>query len=538
MKGKKWLPPVITVIIWLGMFYWQLPALNFHSNDFWAFLVMALGVGIVINLWSIVERLLRREDMQGEEPRLKRLKRLLLIPAAFALFYGIGTLLSSPIIRSKAYYELLNVETGDFKEDVKEVDYTQIPILDRDSSERLAEREMGSMVDMVSQYEVSTAYNTQINYRTKPVRVIPLQYGDVIKWITNRGRGIPAYIRIDMTTQDVELVKLEEGMKYSPAEHFGRKIQRYLRFRYPTAMFRGYNFEIDDNGTPYWICPIEQKTIGLFGGTDIKAVVLVNAITGEDIYYDVSEVPQWIDEVYDAELLIEQYDYYGTLKNGFLNSVLGQRDCLQTTEGYNYIALEDDVWVYTGVTSVTGDQSNVGFVLMNQRTKQTKYYLISGAKEISAMSSAEGQVQHLGYKATFPLLLNIDGEPTYFLALKDGAGLVKKYAMVNIQKYQIVATGDSVAECEKTYVDLMRGSGIDTVSTEQTKTAAGSIAFIKDIVSDGNTFYYVMLEGKEDLFEIEAKNHLNILQKQIGDEITLEYISDSQKEVCQVINVK
>ncbi len=538
MKGKKWLPPVITVIIWLGMFYWQLPALNFHSNDFWAFLVMALGVGIVINLWSIVERLLRREDMQGEELRLKRLKRLLLIPAAFALFYGIGTLLSSPIIRSKAYYELLNVETGDFKEDVKEVDYTQIPILDRDSSERLAEREMGSMVDMVSQYEVSTAYNTQINYRTKPVRVIPLQYGDVIKWITNRGRGIPAYIRIDMTTQDVELVKLEEGMKYSPAEHFGRKIQRYLRFRYPTAMFRGYNFEIDDNGTPYWICPIEQKTIGLFGGTDIKAVVLVNAITGEDIYYDVSEVPQWIDEVYDAELLIEQYDYYGTLKNGFLNSVLGQRDCLQTTEGYNYIALEDDVWVYTGVTSVTGDQSNVGFVLMNQRTKQTKYYLISGAKEISAMSSAEGQVQHLGYKATFPLLLNIDGEPTYFLALKDGAGLVKKYAMVNIQKYQIVATGDSVAECEKTYVDLMRGSGIDTVSTEQTKTAAGSIAFIKDIVSDGNTFYYVMLEGKEDLFEIEAKNHLNILQKQIGDEITLEYISDSQKEVCQVINVK
>ncbi len=538
MKGKKWLPPVITVIIWLGMFYWQLPALNFHSNDFWAFLVMALGVGIVINLWSIVERLLHREDMQGEELRLKRLKRLLLIPAAFALFYGIGTLLSSPIIRSKAYYELLNVETGDFKEDVKEVDYTQIPILDRDSSERLAEREMGSMVDMVSQYEVSTAYNTQINYRTKPVRVIPLQYGDVIKWITNRGRGIPAYIRIDMTTQDVELVKLEEGMKYSPAEHFGRKIQRYLRFRYPTAMFRGYNFEIDDNGTPYWICPIEQKTIGLFGGTDIKAVVLVNAITGEDIYYDVSEVPQWIDEVYDAELLIEQYDYYGTLKNGFLNSVLGQRDCLQTTEGYNYIALEDDVWVYTGVTSVTGDQSNVGFVLMNQRTKQTKYYLISGAKEISAMSSAEGQVQHLGYKATFPLLLNIDGEPTYFLALKDGAGLVKKYAMVNIQKYQIVATGDSVAECEKTYVDLMRGSGIDTVSTEQTKTAAGSIAFIKDIVSDGNTFYYVMLEGKEDLFEIEAKNHLNILQKQIGDEITLEYIPDSQKEVCQVINVK
>lgn len=538
MKGKKWLPPIITLVVWFGMFYWQLPALNFHSNDFWVFLVIAAGVGIVINLWSIVEKLLSREDIQGQEKKLKLFKRFLLIPAAFALFYCIGSLLSSPIIRSKAYYELLKVETSNFKEDVKEVDYTQIPILDKDSAERLAEREMGSMVDMVSQYEVSVAYNTQINYQTKPVRVIPLEYGDIIKWLTNRGRGIPAYIRIDMTTQDVELVKLQEGMKYSPAEHFGRKLQRYLRFRYPTAMFRGYNFEIDDNGTPYWICPIEQKTIGLFGGTDIKGVVLVNAVTGEDIYYDVADVPQWIDEVYDAGLLIQQYDYYGTLKNGFLNSILGQRDCLQTTEGYNYIALEDDVWVYTGVTSVTGDESNVGFVLMNQRTKETRYYLISGAKEISAMSSAEGQVQHLGYKATFPLLLNIEGEPTYFLALKDGAGLVKKYAMVNIQKYQIVATGDTVAECEKTYVDLMKGSGIDTISTEKTKTITGSITAIKDIVSDGNTLYYIMLDGKEDLFEVEVKSHLNILQKQIGDPITLEYIEDSERNVYLVLAVK
>ena len=538
MKSKKWLPPIITLVVWFGMFYWQLPALNFHSNDFWVFLVIAAGVGIVINLWSIVEKLLSREDIQGQEKKLKLFKRFLLIPAAFALFYCIGSLLSSPIIRSKAYYELLKVETSNFKEDVKEVDYTQIPILDKDSAERLAEREMGSMVDMVSQYEVSVAYNTQLNYQTKPVRVIPLEYGDIIKWLTNRGRGIPAYIRIDMTTQDVELVKLQEGMKYSPAEHFGRKLQRYLRFRYPTAMFRGYNFEIDDNGTPYWICPIEQKTIGLFGGTDIKGVVLVNAVTGEDIYYDVADVPQWIDEVYDAGLLIQQYDYYGTLKNGFLNSILGQRDCLQTTEGYNYIALEDDVWVYTGVTSVTGDESNVGFVLMNQRTKETRYYLISGAKEISAMSSAEGQVQHLGYKATFPLLLNIEGEPTYFLALKDGAGLVKKYAMVNIQKYQIVATGDTVAECEKTYVDLMKGSGIDTISTEKTKTITGSITAIKDIVSDGNTLYYIMLDGKEDLFEVEVKSHLSILQKQIGDPITLEYIEDSERNVYLVLAVK
>ena len=140
-------------------------------------------------------------------------------------------------------------------------------------------------------------------------------------------------------------------------------------------------------------------------------------------------------------MLVNLYNYYGTLKHGFINSILGQKDCLTTTNGYNYLAINDDVWVYTGVTSITSDQSNVGFVLMNQRTMETKYYEIEGAIEDSAMTSAEGKVQNLGYKATFPLLLNIDAEPTYFMALKDASGLVKKYAMVNVHNYQIVATG-------------------------------------------------------------------------------------------------
>ena len=272
---------------------------------------------------------------------------------------------------------------------------------------------------------------------------------------------------------------------------------------------------------------MEQKTIGLFGGTDIKGVILVNAITGEHQYYDVKNVPQWVDKVYDASLLVEQYNYYGTLKNGWLNSVLGQKGCLQSTEGYNYIALDDDVWVYTGVTSIGGDESNVGFVLMNSRTKETNYYQISGAKEISAMASAEGEVQHLGYKATFPILLNIADEPTYFLSLKDAAGLVKKYAMVNIEKYHIVAIGDSVASCEKVYRNLMANNGIDTTPSGGGMFAEGAITMMQDIVSEGNTYYYLMISGREELFEIEAKDHLDILKKHVGDNIKVEYMEAS-----------
>ena len=188
----------------------------------------------------------------------------------------------------------------------------------------------------------------------------------------------------------------------------------------------------DEDGTPYWVCAKKEKTIGLFGGTDNHGAVLVNAITGESEY--LTEPPEWVDHVYSAELIIEQYDYYGQYHNGFWNSIFGQRDVTVTTDGYNYLAEGDDVYLYTGVTSVGGDESNIGFLLSNQRTKETKYYPCAGATEYSAMDSAEGQVQNLRYTATFPLLLNVAEQPTYFMALKDASELVKMYAMVNVNQ--------------------------------------------------------------------------------------------------------
>lgn len=531
MKKSRLIPLVLTILIWAGMYYYYLPPLNIHSNEAWMFFVAAIAIGLILNFWTIFRTLFldRQAEPMERGAKWKTAKRILALPLALCIFYGVGVLLSSPILRASAYHQLLDVQTGDFTEDIHEVNYDQIPILDSASAARLAEREMGNMVDMVSQYEVSPYFN-QINYQGKPVRVTPLQYGDLIKWITNRSTGIPAYITIDMTTQDVDLIKLTDGIKISPFEHFGRNLNRYLRFRYPTAMIRNYNFEINEEGVPYWVCSVEDKTIGLFGGTDIKAAITINAVTGEHTYYPVGDVPSWIDKVYDSELLIEQYDYYGTLKNGFINSIFGQRGCLMSTEGYNYIALDDDVWVYTGVTSIGGDQSNVGFVLINSRTKETKYYQISGAKETSAMSSAEGQVQHLSYVATFPILLNIANEPTYFLSLKDNAGLVKKYAMVNIEKYQIVAIGDTVAECERVYRALMEGNGIETVDPSKAEEISGRITLLRDIVSDGNTYLYLMLEGSDALFEAKASEHLALLKKQTGDSVRLEYVAQTAEK--------
>ena len=530
-KIKKTLIIVIAALILLGIYYYAaLPPLNIHSAEVWVFagILILIIAGIYIR-WKRLNAYEMRES--------KGLKVILGIFAVGVAVYLIGALLSSPIVNAKKYQQLLTVETGEFTKDIEELSFDQIPLLDRDSAALLGNREMGSMVDMVSQFEVDDLYS-QINYQDRPVRVSPLRYASIIKWLTNNSEGIPAYIKIDMATQDTELVKLDQGMKYTTSDHFNRNIYRHLRFRYPTYIFNDLSFEVDEEGTPYWICPVKKYNIGLFGGVTIGRVVLCNAITGETEDYAIEDAPQWIDRAFSADLLVELYDYHGTLKHGFLNSVLGQKDCLATTDGYNYLAIDDDVWVYTGVTSITGDQSNVGFVLMNQRTMETRFYEVEGATEASAMASAEGQVQNLHYTATFPLLLNISGEPTYFIALKDDAGLVKMYAMVNVQKYQIVATGDTVSECEEEYTRLMYQSGIKEVEedTREIQTVTGAVTKIAQAVVEGNSHYYLMIEGSDEIFDVSVADYIDVIRYNVGDHVTIEYKEGEETNTVLSVN--
>ena len=541
--GKRILITIALLLIAFVYYYVTIPAINIHSVGTWWFLIGAIAA---ISILSMVRRIF--EEHQTVEIKKGGInldvkaglvtKAGLCIAAILLVVLAIGALLSSPIINAKKYQKLMDVQERDFARDISQVDYNTIPILDKDSAALLGNRKMGSMVDMVPQFEVSGDYS-QINVNNKPVRVTPLVYASPIKWLTNQSKGIPAYIKIDMATQDTECVKLDQGIKYSKAEYLNRNIYRHLRFRYPTYIFTDQIFfEIDEQGTPFWICPVKKFNVGLFGGETIGRVVICNAVNGECTDYEIQDVPQWVDKVYQAELLMNLYDYSGTLKHGFFNSILGQKDCLKTTNGYNYIALEDDVWVYSGVTSVSGDQSNVGFVLMNQRTMETRFYKIEGATEESAMSSAEGQVQNLGYQATFPLLLNISGEPTYFMALKDDAGLVKMYGMVNIQKYQWVATGDTIRECEKAYSKLLKNNGITSPTDREHKTVTGKIKNLFPVNIESNTHIYFALEGKEEIFDVDMTNTdlLEIVKYQSGDTIEITY--SDEDEPARVIEIK
>lgn len=512
---------VLSAFLIFAVFYVMLPAINLKDRTFITFLIICIGIVLVVNFFSYVLAFLSSigdKSVSFKDGVERPLKYGLGLAAALVVLSIVATVIGIPFFNANRYRDLITITDGDFAADVAELNMSQIPVVDRDTASRLGSRKLGEMTELVSQFEIASNY-TQINYKGSPYRVTPLRYADPVKWLFNMRTGLPAYITVDMVTQETNLVWLEEGMKYSPSEYFFRNIYRHLRFHYPTKIFDTVSFEIDDDGTPYWVAPTIDYRIGWWDGTDINGAVLVNAVTGESKYYPKDEVPQWIDQLYTSDLIITQLDDNGKYQNGFLNSIFGQRNVRRTTYGYNYLAINDDVYLYTGMSSVTADESNIGFVLVNLRTKETKFYTVPGATEYSAMESAQGQVQHLNYTATFPLLLNVSNRPTYFVSLKDAAGLVKMYAFVDVEQYQIVGTGQTIDEARRNYREALNLEDAEIALESADEPVSGTIEEIYAVVVSGNTVYYFTLTGDETIYTASITSNERLPFMKSGDRV-------------------
>lgn len=517
---------ICMVVLAAFLFYISIPALSIYSDTFWFILIVALALILLATLsWSI-----------GEVRHTRISKLTMYVMMIAVVFLILGAITSLKIFSSSKYAGLLKVEDGDFETDIKETEsISDIAIMDTQTAITIGNRAIGSLTDIVSQFVVSVDYS-QIDYNGKPMKVAPLEYAGLIKYFNNRKEGIPGYVIVDPVSNEANYVKLDKPMKYTPSAFFNENLERHLRFQYPTYLFNSYSFELDPDGNPYYVCAVLKANAGIFGAKDVKGVVICDPCTGESKYYDVADVPSWVDRVYDGDLLTQKYDWYGRLSGGYWNSIFGNKGCKMTTDDYGYKVIDGDVWVYTGVTSVNADESNIGFVLMNERTAEAKYYKISGAEEYSAMSSAQGEVQHLGYIASFPSLINIGGEPTYIMAMKDEAGLVKMYALVNVEKYNIVATGASQHEALSAYKKLMKENGISqgAGSEEDELSKQINIETIRYVDVGGETIVYIIDKQGNVYKQAFAENEALIFLKE-GDRIIV-YYEESEDGIHSLIS--
>ena len=519
------------------LYYFLLPPLNPHSVGFWFYLTAVilsftfpyLGFRLVtVNVRNkATGAYVKSFKVEHSTPGKAKyfIIGAILLPIVIAIFGGI---FSSTVFFAKKYASVITVEEAVFKDDMPETtEITNIALMDSASATMLGNRELGALSHVVSQYDVGANY-TQINYQGKPKKVANLEYDGFFKWINNNKNGIPGMVMVDPVKSDADYLEFTNPMYYAESAYFNRDLERKLRFSYPTKIFESISFEIDDSGNPYYIVSCATARVSLFGAMDVNEVIIFDPTTGGSKLYAVKDAPSWIDIVYTGNLASEKYNWQGTLSGGFINSIIGNKGCKQTTDDFGYIARGDDVWYFTGVTSVSGDKSNIGFILSNARTGEYKFYPVIGAEEHSAMAAAEGEVQEKGYIASFPSLVNISGQATYIMVLKDDAGLVKLYALVNVENYSIVATGSTQTEAMSSYKKLLKQSNIDTGEEDEEKTVTVENLRIV-MVADVATVYITDISGDVYKGYLEADEELILVR--IGDKLKIKYTVSEHERI-------
>ena len=523
---------MIILIVGMILYFFLLPPINITSMEFWVFMMILLFMFIVLSFIDKVGETIikiKKNDFNG-------LSKLLIILFIIPIVITVINFILSPIFNSNAFSKRITViedtDDSNFISDIKEVNFDSLPLLDKDSSGRLGDRVMGQMPELVSQFYVSNLY-TQINYNNEIIRVTPLEYNGLFKYISNYKDGVKGYITVNSTTGESKLVKLEKGMKYLPSSYMLKDLDRHLRFNYPTKIFGLKSFEIDNDGNPYWITPV-LKYVGVELREDVDGVIITDAITGKNKYYEVGEVPSWVDHVYNANIIISQVNDWGKYRDGYLNSIFGQKNVVATTDGYNYVVMDDDVYLYTGITSVSSDESNLGFILTNMRTKETRFYSVPGAEEYSAMASAVGQVQQMRYTSTFPLLINLNNRPTYLVSLKDDAGLVKMYGFIDVVDYQKVVVTDSSKG-----IEAAANNYLNNVSFEiNINNLIEKVIKIKDINIaniDGNTHYYFTSDDDSKYYVSINVNKKLLPFVKVGDSILIKIYNET--DVTEIIEI-
>lgn len=503
---------VLTLVIIAGYYWINLPPINPFSTDFWIFvifLLIFLGLNIAVRrftkailaLFSTnISSMIRKDVTFSTKNVTGSLKWIVIAIVSILSCLFILTVVNNRVFRAKSYANVITVKKADFSKDFPETNLSALALLDRDSAEKIGDTYLGT-IDKVSQFGISDEYR-QVTIGELPYRVSPLEYKSFWKWVTNRQEGIGYYVKVNQTTGKAELVKLKEAMKYSNSEFMFRDTKRHLRFQHPFAIFSDPSFEVDDQGTPYYVATTYEPKFGL-SSPDPNGVILLNAVTGQSKYYELKNVPKWVDRVYSAENVLERVNDYYTYKDGYWNTVFSQSGVKKTTDNYNYITIGSDIYLYTGITSATADSSNLGFILVNMRTRQIINYKLASATESSAMQSAEGEVQEKKYTATAPTLVKLNKKAYYLVSLKDGAGLVKSYALVDAEDYQQVTVNNDIQTLIAQFTNRDTSSlSTAIISDKAAKMIAGQVDQLASQIVSGTTIYYIASD--KTIYKVKA----------------------------------
>lgn len=528
---RKTLAVVVLLLIGFLLFYLNLPVINYGFTGF-AFILIFL---ILAACFSTADAVMTSKTMKLS---FSKVQKAGFVVAALLFIYV--TLLplatSAPIFWNQSYRKMIGeVKPGDkMTNHIAPISINKVRVVDEELAHLLGEKILGSDPALGSKSELGEFFIQKVGEEL--YWIAPLQHSGFFKWLNNSA-GTEGYVMVSATNErDVRLVQTLNGkdlkIKYQPEAYFGSQVERHAYFNgYMSTGLADFNFEIDDNGKPFWVAAKYKREIG-FAGEDSQGIVLIDAQTGDITEYGIEDAPKWVDRIQPISFVIEQLNDWGEYIHGYWN--WANEDKLMITEDLTLVYGEDGrAYWYTGVSSVGKEESAVGFVLVDTRTKETTMYHQSGATEYAAQSSAEGKVQEKGYSASLPVPYTINGIPTYVMTLKDGGGLVKMYAMVAIGDYTIVGVGNTMRETLMSYKNVfnMAGNRINPDAKQKRTEIKAVISRIQSDIKNGNSFYYFTVNNNPKIFigSSQLSNELPVTI--VGDSVNISFDSDTEEVI-------
>lgn len=555
---------IVSLLIGLLVNYLALPAQTIHSSGWWWIWGM---IGIVFTIAAFVAQMIcNKITYEDESPTIGKICAIL--TGLFFIVMFITSISGWKCAHAEQYANLIKIEEGDFAKDIPQMSNEAV-IVDMKTAQRLGDRTIGT-IKHASWYEADDEYDL-IEVDGEYYRISSIKYSGLFAYWKASSEGIPGYILVNAKTQDAKYVPLDEGMKYAPSAFFSHDLGRHLHKQHPDYMYGKSFFEIDDEGNPYWITGAGTATIGMRGAPMINTIVVTNAITGESEEYPVDEVPDWVDHAYGVDYMMTRINWHYRYQEGWWNpsktnmyrtayyykskKSSDEENEFTPFDGYNsMVDSEGKIWFNSGITPANAAETNVGFILISPKTGQVKFYKAEGAEESSAQGAAEGLVQNLGYSASFPNMVNVDGIATYFMVLKDNAGLVQRYALCNVEQYAKVVQAESIEEALKLYRQKMNLTTVEEkeepdltavehgeplVEKHDTKMTNGVVAEVTEAQIEGYTFYYFTIEENESIFMSSIQNsNLQPLKLKVGTEVTVMSYEEKDVEIVTEITIK
>lgn len=480
--------------------------------------------------WREHARVVDISEYQNGGNAVRRYK-VMGVAGIFLLVLGVCNIIvfplltSAPLFYSQSYRDLLGeVKESSFSSDVEPINLSQIRIVDEETARKLADKKIGEVPALGSEVQLGDMVLQRV--RDKLYYVAPLEHRGFFQWLSNYQKGSKGFILVSATNpQDVRLIQ-NSYLKYQMRGFLFDYLPRYLYAHgFVNVGMTDYLFQVDHDLTPYWVVTLYKNKIGYRGG-DAIGVATVNAQTGEVARYDMDNIPAWIVRVQPEDFVLRQIQDWGEYVNGFWNSIFAKAGTMRPTgrEMHLIYGNDDKIYWYTGLTSSGKDESTVGFIMVNSRTKEAKWYKVAGADEAGAKKSAEGQVQEKGYRAGYPILYNIYGVPTYISPLKDKEGLLKAVAFISVENYTQVGVGADIESAMRNYQQTLASKGNQFVPGHELTPIKlqGKVSRVSTVVKSGESYFYFMLEGDARIFVGTAMVSPRLPMLKVGDTVTVQ----------------